>query len=211
MTINATDLRLLFRRFAGTERYVRFVRAINRLNDKNRLRFWQQDLWNDFVVANSISPRTTDEIVSLLSVCYVHEIPLLHTTTISTTPAIRSTPEYESAEFNLFPYAINDGLLCLECRDSRKRWIEDNDELCRILRCKTTYEEYCVRQLAESACTPDFRAKIKTRSAEIAALMLPGDELWEWDAGGWHRLAGNGGVAIVRDGQIIKQWCEFKS
>jgi hypothetical protein len=62
---------------------------------------------------------------------------------------------------------------------------------------------------------PDFAEsllpKIKERSQEIAAQMEPGDELWEWDGGGWHHLSGRAGVAIVRAGQILRQWCLLKS
>jgi hypothetical protein len=53
--------------------------------------------------------------------------------------------------------------------------------------------------------------QIKERTSEIAAQMQPGDELWEWDGGGWHRFAGRGGIAIVRNGQIVKKWCESRS
>ena len=98
-----------------------------------------------------------------------------------------------------------------KCRAAREKWIGENAELCAVLRCKTTYEDYCSRRSEGLIDRPDIRDKINRRSSEIAAEMESGDELWEWDSGGWHRLAGRAGVAIVRDGKIVKQWCELKS
>jgi len=65
--------------------------------------------------------------------------------------------------------------------------------------------------LGGSTAGPGRDDRIKKRAAEIAAEMQPGDELWEWDGGGWHHLAGRGGVAIVRNGKIVQRWCEIRS
>jgi hypothetical protein len=86
-----------------------------------------------------------------------------------------------------------------------------HSELCRIICCQTTYEDHCDRRFPDLVNQPNAQEKVKIRSSEIAAQMELDDELWEWDAGGWHRLAGRAGVAIVRNGNIVKQWCEWKS
>ena len=70
---------------------------------------------------------------------------------------------------------------------------------------QTTFGEYVQRtfgsrdQLSES-----FRNHLARREAELQSLQKPGDELWEWDMGGWDELCGRSGLAIVRDGQVIK-------
>ncbi|WP_158814455.1 hypothetical protein [Methylocapsa sp. S129] len=40
----------------------------------------------------------------------------------------------------------------------------------------------------------------------LKALMQPGDELWTFSssAGSWRALAGRAGIALVREGQVIK-------
>lgn len=210
--MDTRELRALFRRFAGPDRYSKFVRAVNRsCRRKGRLLFWQEQLWKEFAATNPETPRAFEQVMSTFSVCDVHDCPLQKPSDEAPLPEIRNTLECEVASNNLFPFAIDQNLVCDQCRTARKKWIEENRELCGILRCQTTYEEYCERRMDSLIDRPDIKEKIKIRSAEIAAQMEPGDQLWEWDSGGWHRLAGRAGVAIVRNGKIVKQWCEWKS
>jgi len=210
--MDSRELRVSFRRFAGHARYRKFVRAINRAcRRKGRLLFWQERLWQDFAATLPGAPQTDEGVMAAFSVCDVHDCQLQPPSDDRPLPEIRDTPECERACDSIFPFAANANLVCPRCREARETWIEENLELCRVLRCKTTYEDYCNRCLQGLVDRTDIKEKIRKRSAEIAAEMEPGDELWEWDAGGWHQLAGAAGVAIVRNGKIVKQWCEWKS
>lgn len=210
--MDSAALRALFRRYAGPERYRRFMRAINgACRGKGRLFFWQEQLWRAFAETAPGTPMNDTDVMRVFAVCDVHECPLLQLAEETPLPEVRDTPEYEQARDNLFPFANDRNFVCSQCQAARERWIADNAELCRILRCQTTYAEYCHRRFYGLADQPGLREKIKAREAEITAQLGPGDELWEWDAGGWHRLAGRAGVAIVNNGQIVKQWCDVRS
>jgi hypothetical protein len=56
---------------------------------------------------------------------------------------------------------------------------------------------------------PEIRRRIELRRAEVAEHLRGGGELWEWQQG--RDLAAHGGVAIVRDGGIVKAWADWKS
>jgi hypothetical protein len=210
--MDISDLRTLFHQFVGDDRYRNFVRTINlTCRKQNRLFYWQEQLWSEFTETNPHISQTAEDIMDLFCICDVHNYPLRSPANDESLPAIRDTPEYEIAFESLFPFAIEGNLICNKCLTERELWIKENLELCRILRCQTTYEDYCDRRFPDLANQPDAQDKVKIRSSEIAAQMELGDELWEWDAGGWHRLAGRAGVAIVRNGNVVKQWCEWKS
>ena len=216
--MHAGELRATFRDFAGQDGYRRFLRTLNRdSRRKGRLFFWQEQLWSEFVGHTPKAPTDAENIMALFRICDVHDCPL-EVFAADDPLEIRDTPEFAHASDSLFPYASGGDLACKECRSDRSRWISENLELCSILRCQTTYEAYCGRQLeglTDQKAVEDLKRrakdKIKKRAAEIAALMQPGDELWEWDGGGWHHLAGRGGVAIVRNGKIVQRWCEIRS
>ncbi|KAF0179072.1 MAG: hypothetical protein FD161_1565 [Limisphaerales bacterium] len=217
--LDATEIRGSFREFVGADRYRKFVRSINRgCRRKGRLFFWQEELWHKFVTNGRGAPTGEETVMDIFRICDVHDCNL--TTLLRNDPPleIRDTPEYDQAFETNFPFASGGDLICAVCRSERSRWISENLDLCRILRGKTTYEAYCDR-LLEGVADPaardkiwnDAKERIKKREIEIHAQMQPGDELWEWDGGGWHRFAGRAGVAVVRDGRIVKQWCEIKS
>jgi hypothetical protein len=210
--MDTRKLRASFREFVGHDRYTKFTREVNRACiRKGRLFFWMEELWTEFAAITPNAPQSGDQVIAAFSVCDVHDCPLQPSPDDRPLPKIRDTPEYEFACYGMFPFAICRDLVCFECRAAREEWVEANAELCSVLRCKTSYEDYCSRWLEGLVDRPEIKQRIKKRSTEIAAQMKPGDELWEWDAGGWHRLSGTGGVAIVRKGKIVKQWCELRS
>jgi hypothetical protein len=47
--------------------------------------------------------------------------------------------------------------------------------------------------------------------AAVAAEMVDGDELWEWESAEFMNLAGTAGLAVVRDGRIVRRWPLWKS
>jgi hypothetical protein len=52
--------------------------------------------------------------------------------------------------------------------------------------------------------------KIEQREAAITAKMRPGDELWEFEHGD-RPFAMSWGLAIVRAGEVVEAWVEWKS
>jgi hypothetical protein len=74
----------------------------------------------------------------------------------------------------------------------------------------TTVDDYFldwVGDLIEK--NPRVRAAIESRRQEVQGIMQPGDELWEWQRG--RDLAADAGLAVVRGGQIVKAWADWKS
>ncbi len=217
--MNITETIALFRDFAGRDCYREFVRTLNRrCRVKGRLFFWQEELWGEFAANNQGASMSQEAIMEAFRICDVHECRLDASPGNDPPFEIRDTPEYDQAFETLFPFANGGDLVCAVCRSERSRWISENLDLCRILRRKTTYEGFCERLLDDLA-DPTRRESLKRenkewfkkRQAEFEAQMQPGDELWEWDGGGWHHFSGRGGVAIVREGKIIKKWCLVKS
>jgi len=77
---------------------------------------------------------------------------------------------------------------------------------------RTTYHEYIARRTEAVPSIGDrVLRKIEERAVWIQTMMLPHDELWEWESGDWDRFAGDSGLAIIRDGEIIQSWIEWKS
>ena len=217
VSMNAADVRASFREFAARDRYRKFVRSLHREGRrKGRLFYWQEQLWREFLSNVPGAPTSQGSILDTFRICDVHDCDLVPPPGNDPPPGNRHTPEYDHVQDSLFPIAAGGDLVCTQCQAARERWISDDSDLCRILRSRTTYEAYCERLfdgITDLAARDDVKRRaedrFKERSIEIATQMEPGDELWEWDAGGWHHLAGRGGVAIVRGGKIVKQWCEI--
>jgi hypothetical protein len=56
-----------------------------------------------------------------------------------------------------------------------------------------------------------MKQHVEDKAAEITAELQDGDELWEWDAGGWQHSAGRSGLAILRGGNVVRCWCLWMS
>src|SRR5688572_29791891 len=202
--MNVGEVRTAFREFAGEERFREFVRAVSqRCPEKGRLFFWQEQMWGEFVSTVAGVGTCQDEILRIFRICDVHGCELEPPPTNDELTEIRDTPEYGQALQALFPLAASQSFVCRRCRFDRERWVSEHDELCQILRRRTTYEAYCDRLLdgiadakAREQIRREAKPEIERKAAEIAAQMRPGDELWEWDGGGWHSLSGRGGIAI---------------
>lgn len=76
----------------------------------------------------------------------------------------------------------------------------------------TTYREFTARWLADEdgSIAARFLLRVAEREAELAAKMLPGDELWEWEYGD-RAFAMRWGLAIVRAGVVVESWMEWQS
>lgn len=77
----------------------------------------------------------------------------------------------------------------------------------KFLTKRVTYREYNEKYVGP---IEDLPPKIKQiffeKEAELGQELASGDELWEWDMGGWDKLSGTSGLAILRDGKVIKSW-----
>jgi hypothetical protein len=82
-----------------------------------------------------------EEILRAFCVWDVHGCQLENLPPDDPSSKIRWTAEYDRAKETLFPLANGPYVSCLQCQSERQSWIFENPELCRILRCKTTYEE----------------------------------------------------------------------
>jgi hypothetical protein len=166
--MDAQKLRILFRDFAGEDRYRKFVRAIDgACQSKHRLLFWQQDLWQEFVLAiplAPLAPRSDSEILAAFRVCYCHGCDLRPPPEGERLPEIRRTPESELAGESLFPFAEGRGFICPLCREARQKWISENRDLCNLLRRRTTLEEFCHRHFGDLADTAEFKDRATKNS-----------------------------------------------
>ena len=206
------ELRTQFQKFAGIATYRRFVRALLPVSkNKARLRYWQQKLWDEF--AKTV-PEASSAFLSphaICNACEIHQCELDMTDSWSSTADVRDTREYAIAKEEGFPYSPPGQILCVECCEARDAWIKENSDICRILRHKTTCEEYAKKLFSSPYFSESTRSSIKQHLSEIRDEILPGDDLWEWDAGGWHTLSGSAGIAIVRNGMVAVKWCTTKS
>lgn len=80
------------------------------------------------------------------------------------------------------------------------------------LKRRTTYRDFSAQWLADEDGTipARFLKRFEEREAEIAAKMGPGDELWEFEHGD-QAFAMTWGLAIVRAGEVVESWVEWKS
>src|SRR5262245_30366066 len=102
--MNTAALRASFRDFAGSDRYQRFVRTLNReCRRKGHLFFWQEDLWNEFVATTPEAPTSEETIMEVFRTCDVHGGDLTTASSDDPLPEIRHTPEYDHARHTLFP------------------------------------------------------------------------------------------------------------
>ena len=80
------------------------------------------------------------------------------------------------------------------------------------LKRQTTYRAFTGQWLGdENGVIPArFEERVAVAEAKIAAKMQPGDELWEWESGD-RAFAMTWGLAIVRGGEVVDSWYEWKS
>jgi hypothetical protein len=84
-------LREAFRAYAGDDKYRRFIRALNTANiDADRLRYWQDEIWNQFAETTSNCPRDYVTIQKIFAVCEVHDRELLADTVLAPYSQLRN-------------------------------------------------------------------------------------------------------------------------
>jgi hypothetical protein len=70
-----------------------------------------------------------------------------------------------------------------------------------MLTCKVALTEYFAQYL-ELERKHNLPARAEQRQTRLELMALPGDEWWEWFMGD-NRLGGFGGIALVRNGDIV--------
>ena len=85
-------LQELFRVFAGDEKYRRFIRALNTASlDSDKLSYWQDSLWTNFVSTMPHCPREYSMIQKLFAICEIHDCDLLADTVLAPYSQLRYT------------------------------------------------------------------------------------------------------------------------
>jgi hypothetical protein len=96
---------------------------------------------------------------------------------------------------------------CPQCAAAHDAWVAANRDLASVLVRRVMLEEYA-RLFPFTPEPPSREEWLTARRAEIEAKALPGDELWEWDSGGWEVGEGFAGLAVVNGGEIARQWVD---
>jgi hypothetical protein len=70
---------------------------------------------------------------------------------------------------------------------------------------RTTLAKYAEAPGAESWSLPS-RMKWLAFRGEVESALQAGGEIWEWESTGFRDLAGVCGLAIVRNGVVVRDW-----
>ena len=170
-------------------------------NDCNsiRLRFWQEELWNEFTKLCPEAPRDIQLIAESMLWCDAHNCALEFLPSVKLSD-VRETPELISYCSNQCPFGFGFWTVsCPECVNNLECWIAAHPDDCRVLRRTTTLREYT------DGCPyrddPKFLRAMISAQLAIDGSFRDDDEIWEWDVG-----RGITGLAIVRDGAIKTSW-----
>ena len=101
------QIRTSFRRFAGDVTFVKFVYTLNRLPIRlERLRHWQQTLWDSFASENPDAPRDFFMIRDCLAICELHDMRLnLDNVDAPFSHVQHTRTQSPSGDCNDFPYS----------------------------------------------------------------------------------------------------------
>jgi hypothetical protein len=224
--MDAASLRRQLAAFLGDEQFRKFVAEFRRAG---RLRFWQEQVWDRFTATHPehrVSPAT---LLTALRVCELHGAELLP----DEVPVVEGNIDYDQRYLRVrreeFPNAAVGPMYteggpplgptvgvwyCPDCRKAEARWREvwgrtkvpSDLDLTR----RTTLDEYGA-ELGTASLTGHRRERWLAFRAEVEAVMTAGAELWEWESVGFRDFAGVCGLAVVRDGCIVRFWSLGKS
>ncbi len=120
--------------FLGADRYMRFVRQINR---RKRFLAWHETMWAEFASAvPEFAFATFTEVQSAFSICELHGDELHPYLRRTYSQDIYYSPEFEAAWSALFPHAKHpiqsvdgkpiDDRFCPACCEAMLKWDSDN-------------------------------------------------------------------------------------
>lgn len=224
--MDAASLRRQLAEFLGGERFRRFVVELRRAG---RLRFWQEEAWDWFVAAHPGYRVSLSDLLAALRVCELHGAELLPDEVAVVEGHVDYAERYVRAERETFPNAAGGPVwtrgapstgpttgvwYCTDCRREAARWRgararragPTDPDLTRL----TTLGEYGA-EWGYGSLTGVGRTRWLALRAEIEAAVAGGGELWEWESAGFREFAGVCGLAVVRDGSIVRHWQLAKS
>jgi hypothetical protein len=215
--MTASEFRELFRAFAGTDRYRRFIQALNpRCRWRGRFLYWQEQLLSRFAAEVPVGDVSFERVEPLLRVCELHWTEL--------------APDTEGYSHQFRGAILHDGQLSrfpnTDCgpvvmgpgpeAERRGVW--------RCLACVAVsaaegppITEHLIREITLEAYGQEFgfnewgSERWAILKAEIGSVLAAGGELWEFETPGFQSLAGESGLAVVRDGRVIRRWPLWKS
>jgi hypothetical protein len=137
--MDAVAFRRTLLAFLGAERFRKFVEQLNRAG---RLRFWQEQVWAEFVSAHPEFSAALDEIRSALRICEMHGSELIPETAEVFHGCRDYAQWYIEARNRLFPHAALEPFstewapfasdtirvwYCPECRAAEAVWRQQRE------------------------------------------------------------------------------------
>lgn len=192
-----SELRVQFLDFCGPERSRKFARSLFKLSDEpvrfDRLRYWQEMLWAQFLARCPDAPTDVNEIGSCLHWCDLHNAPLIAGPGHQPID-LRHSASFDSARQDEFPHGYGWlGYHCNTCRTSCIEWIEAHPSECRMLQYRIHDADWVTMHKDD----PEFQKTCRDAYLPWDEIR-PGDEIWMIDSG-----RGSPGMALVRRGQIV--------
>jgi hypothetical protein len=135
--MDVTEFRRSLAAFAGSERFRKLVRDFNREGRwLGRLRFWQEDLLDQFAASFNVVDVTFERVESLLRMCELHQLELVPDLEGLSQRCRGAVNEYTIAAAEHFPNTdcgplefgnrfenFRTGLwYCPACREAEARW-----------------------------------------------------------------------------------------
>ncbi len=107
--IPEVEIRSRFKQFAGEKQFTKFIAALHKntlLHE--RLRFWQEVLWGEFVEKNPDCQLSHTRICTTFRICELHFEELLPKYVPVLEGCVDYAPDYERDQIQLFPHASPD-------------------------------------------------------------------------------------------------------
>lgn len=191
------ELRAQFLAFCGPSRFRKFARSLVKLSDNpatfDRLRFWQEKLWEQFVVRCRDAPTDVNEIGSCLHWCDLHDTTLVAGPGHQPTD-LRYSVLFEAARDSEFPHGYGWlGHHCPACRNGCMAWINANPNECRMLQ----YLIHDANWVSLHRSDQEFKELCRKEFMPWDEI-CPGDEIWMIDTG-----RGTLHPTLVRNGRIV--------
>lgn len=131
------ELRVQFLDFCGPERFRKFARSLFKLSDDalrfDRLRYWQELLWAQFLARCPDAPKDVNEIGSYLHWCDLHNAPFIAGPGHQPID-LRRSDAFDFERQSEFPHGYGGvGHHCFDCRTKCIEWIDAHPSECRML------------------------------------------------------------------------------
>jgi hypothetical protein len=191
------EVRAQFLAFCGTQRFRKFAASLFRRSDIpatfERLRFWQETLWEQFVLRCPDAPTDVNEIGLCVHWCDLHD-NALEAGSGHQPRDLRYSTLFEAAREREFPHGYGWlGHHCPACKAACIAWINSHPSECRML-------QHLMRSATWVSLhrnDPEFRKLCQNEFLPWDEI-IPGDEVWMIDTG-----RGPPRPALVREGFVV--------